>query len=72
MNRAGKLGYRRARNAFAEERIETPYRLASSGWTPTAWILASTVGVSTPFIGTGVRLAFLEAVIVADMFFLLV
>jgi hypothetical protein len=72
MSRAGTLGYHRAKNVLAKQRIETPYRFASSGWTPTALILASSVGVSTPFIGTGVRLASLEAVIVPDMFFLLV
>jgi hypothetical protein len=53
MRRAGKLGYRRAGKALAKEHIETPYRLASSGWTPTAVILASSAAVSTPLRGAG-------------------
>jgi hypothetical protein len=72
MIRAAKLGYLCVGNTLAEERIETPYRLASSGWTRTALILASSVGVSTPFIGTGVGSVSLETVIVEDMFFLIV
>jgi hypothetical protein len=39
---------------------------ASSGWAPTALIVASRVGVSTPFIATGVRLG-LEAVVMVVM-----
>ena len=53
MSRAGKLGYRRARKTLAKEHIETRYRLASSGWTATAVILASSAGVSTPLRGAG-------------------